>query len=197
MKTLKLVFFQKQTTERNDGSPVTMEFRGHWDNNSNEPKMTLRFSECNEESSQIILEDLGLITPGEVLFIQKGVNPQARLDDFLALAVKRRTPQISNFEKEIEDFDDEMLEERYDNISKKLGVLITENKQDTKEFDFYFGCLVVIYRKRWRSDIELDKEGWIRAYKEAESLYDDSDSDEEETSEVSNVWRSSPIEEEE
>ena len=124
MKTLKLVFHEKKAIERDDGSPVSMDFKGNWDNNSQMPEITLRITKCNEETSKMILEELGLETPGEAIYIVKGKNPQIRLDEFLVKAEKRRTSQIANFKVEIEELDEEMISERYDKITEELDKMI-------------------------------------------------------------------------
>lgn len=170
MKTLKLVFHEKTTKERNDGSPVSMEFKGNWDNNSNMPEITLRLTKCNEESAGDILEDLGLETPGEFIFLTQGVNPQIRLDQFFAKAEKRRTSQIGNFKVEIEALDDEMISERYDKITDALDAMIKAGEAESKRFGFYFDCFGVIYEKRVGYASDVTKEEYIKNHTYAEAV---------------------------
>ena len=162
MKALKLVFHEKKTIERDDGPAVSMDFKGHWDNNSNEPEITFRITKCNEESATLILADLGIENPGEYIFLAQGINPQIRLDQFFAKAEKRRTSQIANFEVEIADFDENMISERYDKITYILDEMIVAQETETKRFNFYFDCFGVIYEKRVGSPNITTKEEYIQ-----------------------------------
>jgi len=184
MKTLKMVYHEKLTKERDDGSPVSLEFRGRWDNNPNEPKITLRITECNEESSQKILEDLELKNPGGSFFLTKQINPQIQLDKFFEKAEKRRTPQIDNFKAEIEDFDGEMISERYDSITETLDEMIKAGEEGSKRFDFYFDCFGVIYEKRVGYPTETTKEEYIKNHSYEEAINNHDESVEENTGDI-------------
>ena len=181
MKNLKLVFHEKKTIERNDGSPVSMTFTGNWDNNSTLPEITLRITKCDEDSSMEILEDLGIEAPGEAIFLMKGKNPQVRLDEFLVKAEKRRTPQIENFVKEIEDFDAEMIGDRYDQVIETLDKMIAEDQTETKRFDFYFECFKVLYERRVSYPFEIGKEQYITNHTIEKAINQPDESDEDES----------------
>lgn len=149
MKTLKLEFYEKKTQKRSDGSPVTLEFRGNWENNGLMPTAKLTFTGCDEETASNILTVLELATPGEFLFLNKGVNPQRKLDDWFKKQVKRKVPSLAAFEAEIAEFTEDEKNERYHSLKDELEFAVNNGREDSKKFDFLFECLNHLRKELW------------------------------------------------
>jgi len=157
MKTLKLEFYEKKTQERALSTPVTLEFRGHWNNNDQMPVARLTFTGCNKEIAEDILSGLDLTIMGETLFLTKGENPQKTIDEWLTRAVKRKNPKVEHFMKEIAEFDEDEKRERYELLYKDLEEAVKDGRQDSKKFDFLFECLNHLRKELW--DMEPSTKG--------------------------------------
>lgn len=140
MQNLKLRFDEKETKEKQHGQKMSLTFKGHWANDKNNPEVTFRVSKCEDSDAETILADLGIVAPGEFLFLNQGENPQERLDQYFKKVERQRSPKVADFEKEIADHDVDLLRARQNTLYQRLVDLIKDNKEGTKKFDFFLDC---------------------------------------------------------
>ncbi len=147
MKNLRLVFHESKLVKRKDEQTETLTFKGYWENDAGNPPVTLSISKCENGKALEILQELDIAIQGEYLYLDQGVNPQRRLDQWVSTAVRRKAPKVEDFQKEIDEFDNDMLNERQSLFYDELSVLINTDKTETKKFDFILDCFNAVRTK--------------------------------------------------